>query len=179
MTQQNYEELYSQLTSQPTVGESGPPHAAFLMHAARQCEAKVIVEIGFNRGSSALSLLMSSDDCVVYSVDIRTPEEVHASCDFLRTQFPNRFHYIHGNSNQLLTLLPITAADLVFIDGDHSYDGVRNDVAQSLQLNPRCIVFDDYYHGAHRHDIQRVIDEFKLVVTETSDIGCGQAFANL
>jgi len=178
MTQQNYDELYAQLTSHPTVGETGPPHAEFLMHAARQSNAKVIVEIGFNRGSSALSLLMSSDDCVVYSVDIRTPEEVRASCDFLTAQFPNRFHYIHGNSRELLSLLPISNADLVFIDGDHSYDGVRNDVEQSLQLNPRCIVFDDYYHGSHRHDIQRVIDEFQLVVAETSDIGCGQAFVN-
>lgn len=39
--------------------------------------------------------------------------------------------------------------DFVFIDGDHTYSGLKNDF-ESIEsyLNPNAVVlFDDYYHG--------------------------------
>jgi len=41
----------------------------------------------------------------------------------------------------------IPALDFAYIDGDHSYEGVKNDALKVLsRLNPHgMIVFDDYY----------------------------------
>jgi hypothetical protein len=55
------------------------------------------------------------------------------------------FKYIQGNSNdqsRLLEQLP-EQIDFVFIDGDHSKNGVTKDYETALKLNPRYIMFHD------------------------------------
>ena len=118
------------------------------------------MEIGFNRGSSALTFLLSNNDCMVYSIDIREYNVVKESVQFLKKTFPNRFEYIESSSEHLLTVLPENInPDLVFIDGDHSYDAIYRDAKLSKQLNPRCIIFDDACHEFHGKDVMDVIQK--------------------
>ena len=114
-----------------------------------------ILEIGFNRGSSALTFLLSSD-AKVSSIDI---QEKPGSVKYLNEQFPNRFTFILGNSQEL-DLSDYKGVDLVFIDGDHSYEGILKDTTQVLELSPKYILYDDYEHPAHGDDVKKVVDQF-------------------
>ncbi len=42
------------------------------------------------------------------------------------------------------TYEPKDEFEMVFIDGDHSYDGVKNDTELALKMNPKVIVWHDY-----------------------------------
>lgn len=49
------------------------------------------------------------------------------------------------------------AYDLVFIDGNHDYDYVKNDYYLAQKIATKVIVFHDYYNG--NPDVDRFIDE--------------------
>ena len=57
----------------------------------------------------------------------------------------------------------IPMLDFAYIDGDHTYDGVRIDAIKTLsRLNPQgMIVFDDYLERFG--GIVRFVDEFSLI----------------
>lgn len=154
-----YNNLFVGLGSPPTTGELGYASAEKLLYYTQDVNPKIVVEIGFNRGSSSLVFLMSNPECVVYSIDVKSYEQVAGSVEFLKNTFPNRFHYISSNSQYMLDVLPKgIEPDLIFIDGDHSFAGILSDATLSKQLNPRCIMFDDACHHAHAVDTKNVIE---------------------
>ena len=157
-----YNDLFPNLTSSPCTGELGIGSMEKLMHYAAISNPTTVVEIGFNRGSSALGFLLVNNHCKVYSIDIRPYSEVQGSVEYLQTEFPNRFTYISSDSAHMLTVLPVTSTDLVFIDGDHSAAAVSRDLSLALQLSPRYIILDDACHHAHEADIRGVISSLGL-----------------
>jgi cephalosporin hydroxylase len=57
----------------------------------------------------------------------------------------NNFNYIESSSqniNYLKQNLP-NQIDFIFVDGDHTYEGVKNDYELALSLNPKYITFHD------------------------------------
>jgi predicted O-methyltransferase YrrM len=134
--------------------------------------AKSVLEIGFNCGFSALIWLLSGVD-YLHSIDmagsdngIRTLKKIYEEkFDFLRI---NSFDLKYSDLNK--------SFDIVFIDGDHSVNGVINDITKSLLFNPKYIVFDDYFHCHHGADIKIAINQFnnlKLVKEYYPDPGFG------
>lgn len=90
----------------------------------------VVVEIGTLHGGSAH--ILSSGDAEVWTIDNNPKIEVEG-----------RFHSIVGDSSTMPWEKPI---DLLFIDGDHSFEGVLKDILTWL---PRVksgsnILFHDY-----------------------------------
>jgi hypothetical protein len=70
--------------------------------------------------------------------------------------------------------------DIIFIDGRHSYNAVYRDTKNSLAFNTKYIVFDDYFHGHHAKDIQKIIKEdFKLDIIKEYKSGMGQALVKV
>ena len=63
--------------------------------------------------------------------------------------------------------------DLIFIDGDHSVEGIESDIKMSLQLNPKYLVLDDYFHGDHQ-EIHKVISQFDLEIMKEYKTHQGQ-----
>ncbi|MEI6426719.1 MAG: class I SAM-dependent methyltransferase [Candidatus Absconditabacteria bacterium] len=60
------------------------------------------------------------------------------------------FSFLQGNSNDeawLLSNLP-EQVDLIFIDGDHSYLGLKRDYEIALKLKPKYIMFHDISSAA-------------------------------
>jgi predicted O-methyltransferase YrrM len=154
--------LHSSITpnmSSPIMGCLRDVHFPILKDIVKRTGVKNILEIGFNAGHSCLSWLLSSDDTRVIGLDIHYPER---SVDYLRNNYGDRFFFVHADSNTLSENDSIqqweNEFDLIFIDGDHSYDAVKRDLKNSLRLNPKYIVFDDVRHPSHSY-IETIINE--------------------
>lgn len=136
-----------------------------------------ILEIGFNAGASALLFLMLKPRIHYDSVDI---VENKKSIEYLSKNF-SHFYFVNKNS---LDIIPgedlLFKYDLVFIDGDHSEEGVKKDIEKSLLFNPKYILLDDFKHPSHSY-IEKIIledERFEVVkVWEFNEIWDGYSMA--
>lgn len=63
----------------------------------------------------------------------------------------NPMQIFEGDSVAALSSLPSASIDLIYIDGDHSYDGVKRDTAQAIEkVTPDgLLIFNDYIMYDH------------------------------
>jgi predicted O-methyltransferase YrrM len=123
-----------------------PPHAA--------------LEIGTAQGGVFWLLCrLCAADATLISLDL-PPEERHSggqriAVDLQSMKKPGQtVHAIHGDSHDSQTLAQVRSSlggrklDLLFIDGDHTYDGVRRDyeMYHSLVRPGGIIAFHDIIH---------------------------------
>lgn len=146
-----------------------------------------ILEIGTGRGFGALSFAMGLRDAGidgrVLTIDVLSAEqrqdwaidegagprvsplsrrevwERHFERDLLA-----RIEQVRGTSLEVLDRLIRSAdfaADLVYIDGDHSWPAVRHDYLASLLLvaRPFRILLDDYQPGSDLYGVRRLVDD--------------------
>jgi predicted O-methyltransferase YrrM len=109
--------------------------AAYLFRLARSLGPATIVEIGRYKGGSTLLLAAAMDPgATLYSYDLHTKqtsqydygeldEETRAALE--RYGLADRVHIRVGDSKTVEP--PTLDCDLVFVDGDHTYTGVRGD----------------------------------------------------
>jgi predicted O-methyltransferase YrrM len=109
----------------------------------------VVVNIGAGFGTSALTIVEARADAFVFSIDVeeRPDEEMHLRQAGLWEQ--RRVVRILGRSQDAGTHWPWPVA-MVFVDGDHSLDGVKGDVLAWLPcIRPGGIIaFHDYGYPA-------------------------------
>lgn len=110
---------------------------------------KSVLEIGFNNGASALMFLSINPDLDYHSIDI---EENEKSIEYLSNRFKD-FIFTKINSKFLdpKMFYVFSEYDLVFIDGDHSREGVISDIEAALKFNPEYILLDDVLHPSHSY----------------------------
>lgn len=129
-----------------------------LKSLARRFSNCAYLEIGSWRGESLANVSEVTDDCT----------SVTLSADEMRSfNLGEEFIKVHGiYSNHIKTIRKIEANshtfdfnslnkkfDLIFVDGDHSYEGVLNDTMKVFQLlrnSESIIVWHDY--GFHTED---------------------------
>jgi hypothetical protein len=125
--------------------------AAFIADAIQIVQPKSILETGFFAGASAFMNLWLSEACVT-SVDpvesLHGPAEKHdgkiENVDKLKVAFPGRFTFLRKDSRLIRPDVAGQSFDLMFIDGDHSEDGIRNDFQLAIDLNIPWILVDDF-----------------------------------
>ena len=109
------------------------------------------VEIGCYAGGSACLMLQRHNTRVI-SIDLGQPipkETVYSNVKNLN-KFNNPYNYLEGNSQtyeMVARLKELTnEVDILFIDGDHSYQAVINDfmLYEGLVKSGGFIIFDDY-----------------------------------
>lgn len=120
----------------------------FINFITARPEIKVILEIGFNAGSSAAYFLSSRDDIKVISVDIGVHGYVNDCKRLINIHFPGRHTLLIGDSKVVIPLFSKETKivpDLIFIDGDHSEPTPLIDVRNCLKMAGQntILVMDD------------------------------------
>lgn len=100
-----------------------PWEIEYLFNVAQKAR-QGILEIGRLRGGSLFMLACAADDVPIWSIDI-APQDDGELLTYLNHP---RIHLIVGDSHKVDTS-QVGKVDLLFIDGDHSYEGVRGDLA--------------------------------------------------
>lgn len=81
-----------------------------------------MIEIGTNRGESTALFAGSGLFKQITTIDIAMKEKAYDVNIF------DNIKYLHGDSKTLHTIFYNESVDFIYIDGDHSYEGVRADI---------------------------------------------------
>lgn len=136
------------------------------------------VEIGSYAGGSSCLMLQRLNTTVI-SVDLGEPIPRGVVFENVVNHKNNNnyYKYIQGNSQIIESKNEVIGAlnnsrvlgysnkiDLLFIDGDHSLNGVIADfnMYSDLVNVGGYIVFDDYYDDVHSPDVKKALDEIIL-----------------
>lgn len=149
-----------------------PREGAYLFTLARQIQARRVVEVGRFRGGSTIILAAAIGPAgQLWSIDLGQKEQQFegdgADYDAQIRRFLDRHDLaaslIVGDS--LSVDLDTGEVDLVFIDGDHSYSGVRGDFdrwGSRVRMGGAVVLDDAFAWGgvkAHEDTVGRVVDE--------------------
>ena len=139
-----------------------PWEGAFLEGLVANCpDPARVVEIGTGRGTSLLRILYGlslHEDARVWTIDLLEQEEVREVME--AAQIPNwRYDMLVGDSVEIGESPNWEPLDLVFVDGSHSYEGVKADVAAWVPhlKEDGVLVFHDYRNRKHR--VTKAVDE--------------------
>ncbi|MFC8177433.1 class I SAM-dependent methyltransferase [Rhodococcus sp. NPDC057297] len=122
---------------------------AYLSSLAADDGVELICEIGFNAGFSTWAFLSASPTVTVVSFDLAEYEYSDAAKAHIDELFPGRHTLIRGDSHSTVTEYarsnPDVRFDVVFVDGDHSLDGARADLAdaRAFSTTDTVVVMDD------------------------------------
>ena len=135
-----------------------PREAEYLFTVARQAVLG-IVEIGRMKGGSTFLLASANTEAPIYSIDI-APQDDHYLAQQLADHIDGKgknVRLIVGDS-QLTDYPDIESFDLLFIDGDHSYEGCKNDLENWFpKITPGGHII---FHDCYAEGVQRCIHEF-------------------
>jgi predicted O-methyltransferase YrrM len=110
-----------------------------------------VMEIGFNAGHSAEVFLGANENLMLTSFDLGAHDYVFTGKEYIDITYPNRHRLIIGDSKitvpEFTAKNPETKFDVIFIDGDHEYDGAVADLTNCLKLAHKntIIILDDTY----------------------------------
>jgi predicted O-methyltransferase YrrM len=108
-----------------------------LPHGAR------VAEVGVEHGYFSQRILSATDPTELHLIDLD-----FGKLDPLLKRDP-RVHFHKGFSHEVLASFPDASFDWIYIDADHSYEGVRRDaeVAASKVRPGGFLVFNDFAHA--------------------------------
>lgn len=107
--------------------------AAYLFRLARGLGAATVVELGRFRGGGTLILAAAlRDGARLWSYDVVADHDRALEEALRRFGLDRRVELVVGDSR--VADAPPAACDLVFIDGDHTYDGARSDFERWSEL---------------------------------------------
>lgn len=137
-----------------------------LLDLIRVVQPKRVLEIGSHRGVSTEVFLLNAQH--VTAVDPWPDITVRLAFEVRAASYPH-CRMIRGTSPEAVQQLS-PGFDLVYIDGDHSYDAVIADIRASVQLRrPKWIGGHDY-DGVDTPDVARAVEaEFACIPILFSD----------
>lgn len=139
--------------------------ASMLKFLAENPNLKRCLEIGFNGGRSAATILSSRPDITLLSVDIGVHPYVLMAKQRIDRFFPGRHTLVVGDSMQAIPGLAElfgVSFDFVFIDGGHGEPVPRLDIQNCLRLCSNQSVFcvDDWCAKYGSGGVNQAIEDF-------------------
>lgn len=139
-----------------------------IYHLIKRFEIKSYFEIGWGRGYSALCAAkamcdMGIDDGQVYTIDPALDDEmIKRLAMMLPKEWFDRINTLKARSQDVLPSLT-DKYELVYIDGDHTFEGVKFDWEHMKDRYTKFLLFDDYHlptnAGSDVIQCAKVIDE--------------------
>ena len=145
-----------------------------LAEAVKEINPKIIVEIGTRKGGTLFTWCRFTDAQIVVSVDLPGgihgggyPEMKQKLYKYFLSDNPKRKMFlIQGDSHENATLEKIKTAllgnkiDFLFIDGDHTYSGVKQDFEMYAPLVRKngIIAFHDIVTNTTNHEDAETIE---------------------
>lgn len=118
----------------------------------------LVINIGAADGVSALAFAEERPDAIIWSLDILPCEQELANLD--KAGFGRkRIVRMLGRSQEIGTEFPYMA-DMVFVDGDHHYNGVRGDITAWVpKVKPGGVMsFHDYIEHPPANNVTEAFD---------------------
>lgn len=155
------------------------PKQRNLMSIARQC--KRALEIGFNAGNSALTMLIANPRLVLDVIDICEHKYAKPCFQYVSTVFPGQLRLIEGSSVKVFDNISFQPYDMYHIDGGHA-----NNIANTDFFNCRnhgrkgsIVIFDDVWIQWLRnlwnyYKKSKMVSEFVLLHTPMYSHGLGR-----
>jgi len=146
----NYIEIIKPLSFIPG-GSSSIIDYALLVGLARKFEKCRYLEIGTWRGESIACVASIAEECISISFsdeqmrDMGLSDEVIKNSRFFSKNYPN-INHIEADS-QTFDYSTIGKFDVIFVDGDHSYESIKKDTENIFPLlkdEKSIIVWHDY-----------------------------------
>lgn len=116
-----------------------------------------ILEIGRFKGGSTLLMAFAAKNVPIYSIDLAPQNDERLQQIFKAVGKGENVHLIVGDS-QRGQFPSVGRYDVLFIDGDHSYEGCTADIAKwygGLAKNGHMI-----FHDSHKPGVQDAIADF-------------------
>jgi len=123
-----------------------PEQVEILKNLASNENINNIFEIGFNAGHSAEIFLSCNSICDLYSLDIGRHDYLSIGKECIDKLFPDRHYLIIENSvNYLKDIDTKIKYDLIFIDGNHNYEFVIQDLLNCKKIAHKdtIVILDD------------------------------------
>ena len=101
-------------------------------------------------------------------IDYGVPDNrpgMHEIVRLFNLWFPNRFRFIAGSSYDPETIAKYSDRkyDLVFVDGDHTFEGCKKDCLTAIELNIPYILVDDYTSSKTIQDACASVTEMEMI----------------
>lgn len=156
-----------------------------ILKRVEDIHAPVVLEVGVNRGALSRLLLEGRKDLTLYLVDSwlgagNHREEYKATNDRnafrpqsdadsayqmvmnLQSKYSSRCFIIRQDSVQAAKQFKDKSVDLIFIDADHSYEGVKGDIEAYTRVTRKWIGGHDYRSMQPQFDftgVDRAVEE--------------------
>jgi SAM-dependent methyltransferase len=139
-----------------------------IYHLIRRYNLTSMLEIGFGRGYSTFCAARAFYDSGVKGTIVTIDPNIdEAFLNSLGQVFPKEWFeqikFLRGNSSQALDTV-VDQFDLVYIDGDHSYEATKTDWEKTRKNASKFTLLDDYHLSTKQDkgtiECSRAIDEF-------------------
>ena len=140
----------------------------------RKYKIKSMLEIGYGRGYSTFCAAKTFHEMgingKIHTID---PNFDKNQIEYLRNFFPPEwFSYITFMSGTSRDVLPNINQkyDLVYIDGDHSFEGTKHDWEMTKDKWEKCLLFDDYHLPSKKDPGIQCREMIDLIEDETKEL---------
>jgi len=135
-----------------TINWEGPKNTRrhFLEHLIKVNNFTTMVEIGVRRGGTTFHLLDMLPNLTIYGIDTDIRQFYNNN---IKEKYKDRLIPIQGYSELVADQIPNNSIDLIFIDGNHSYEYVYKDIVKyspKLKTNGILTGHDIDYPGVNK-----------------------------